>query len=117
MLQRIELLLPLFLRHLVILLGEIEIARCDERLHGIRFRAEPPGIFHPAATETAADAGDVAEVWFSPPARMPVGLALGAVTIGRWLHLSFRYRHPLFGPGAAARFAARYVEALDRLAA
>src|SRR6266568_3055278 len=58
-----------------------------------------------------ADAGDAAEVWFSPPARMPVGLALGAVTIGRWLHLSFRYRHPLFGPGAAARFATRYVEA------
>src|SRR5436309_1777698 len=64
-----------------------------------------------------ADAGDAAEVWFSPPARMPVGLALGAVTIGRRLHLSFRYRHPLFGPGAAARFATRYVEALDRLAA
>ncbi len=64
-----------------------------------------------------ADAGDAAEVWFSPPARMPVGLALGAVTIGRRLHLSFRYRHPLFGPGAAARFATRYVDALDRLAA
>jgi len=64
-----------------------------------------------------ADAGDAAEVWFSPPARMPVGLALGAVTIGRWLHLSFRYRHPLFGPGAAARFATRYIDALDRLAA
>jgi len=58
------------------------------------------------------DAGEAVEMWFSPPARMPVGLALGAVTTGGRLHLSFRYRHPLFAPGAAARFAARYIDAL-----
>jgi NRPS condensation-like uncharacterized protein len=62
-----------------------------------------------------ASAGDAAEVWFSPPARMPVGLALGAVTAAGRLHLAFRYRHPLFGPSAAARFAERYVEMLRRL--
>jgi NRPS condensation-like uncharacterized protein len=63
-----------------------------------------------------ASAGDAAEVWFSPPARMPVGLALGAVTAAGRLHLAFRYRHPLFGPAAAAHFAECYVDMLRRLA-
>jgi NRPS condensation-like uncharacterized protein len=52
------------------------------------------------------------EVWFSPPARMPMGLALGAVTAAGRLHLVFRYRHPLFGPAEVADFAGRYVAAL-----
>ncbi|MFN2390000.1 MAG: hypothetical protein ABR575_10410 [Actinomycetota bacterium] len=52
------------------------------------------------------------ELWFSPPARMPLGLALGAVTTMGRLHLTFRYRHALFGPAACARFANRYLAAL-----
>lgn len=44
------------------------------------------------------------EVWFSPPTRMPMGLALGAVTAAGRLHLMFRYRHPQFGDSAEARF-------------
>ncbi len=52
------------------------------------------------------------EVWFSPPARMPMGLAVGAVTAAGRLHLVFRYRHPLIGPADVARFADRYVAAL-----
>ncbi len=59
-----------------------------------------------------ADAGEVIETWFSPPARMPLGVALGAVTMAGQLHLGFRYRYPLFDAGAAARFATRYVKAL-----
>ncbi|MGH3998341.1 MAG: hypothetical protein ACRDTJ_12855, partial [Pseudonocardiaceae bacterium] len=57
------------------------------------------------------------EVWFSPPTRMPMGLAVGTVTAGDRLHLVFRYRHPLFGPAEVAAFADRYVTALDQVAA
>jgi NRPS condensation-like uncharacterized protein len=63
------------------------------------------------------DAGETTEVWFSPPCRMPLGLAVGAVTAGGRLHLVFRYRHPLMSAGAARRFAERYVEALGLLQA
>ncbi|MGH3975921.1 MAG: hypothetical protein ACRDS9_21710, partial [Pseudonocardiaceae bacterium] len=56
------------------------------------------------------------EVWFSPPTRMPMGLAVGAVTAGDRLHLVFRCRHPLFGPADLIGFADRYVTALDHVA-
>jgi NRPS condensation-like uncharacterized protein len=59
------------------------------------------------------DAGDTTELWFSAPARMPLGLSIGTVTVGGRLHLAFRYRHPLFDAGAARRFAERYAAALD----
>lgn len=71
-------------------------------------RLEPPLDF-------GVDMGRAGEVWFSPPARLPLGLAVGAVTAEGHLHLSFRYRHPLLGPAAAAGFAGRYLEALDEL--
>ncbi|MDQ3681095.1 MAG: hypothetical protein M3378_11270 [Actinomycetota bacterium] len=61
------------------------------------------------------EAGDTAEVWFSPPARMPLGLTIGAVTAAGRLHLSFRYRHPLFGADAARLFADRYLRELKNL--
>jgi NRPS condensation-like uncharacterized protein len=57
------------------------------------------------------------EVWFSPPTRMPMGLAIGAVTAEGRLHLVFRYRHPLFGPAEATEFANRYLTALDQVIA
>ncbi len=57
------------------------------------------------------------EVWFSPPTRMPMGLAVGAVTAAGRLHLVFRYRHPLFGPADVADFTDRYVAALGHVAA
>lgn len=65
-------------------------------------RLEEPPWFGP-------EAGDTVEMWFSPPARMPLGLAIGAVTVGGQLHLVFRYRHRLFSRHAAERFAARYL--------
>jgi NRPS condensation-like uncharacterized protein len=55
------------------------------------------------------------EVWFSPPTRMPMGLAVGAVTAGGRLHLVFRYRHPLLDPADVAGFADRYLTALDHV--
>lgn len=57
------------------------------------------------------------EVWFSPPTRMPMGLAIGVVTAGGRLHLVFRYRHPLFGPADITGFADRYVATLGQIVA
>jgi NRPS condensation-like uncharacterized protein len=56
-------------------------------------------------------------VWFSPPTKMPMGLAVGAVTAEGRLRLVFRYRHPLFGSAQVAAFADRYVTALGHIAA
>ena len=59
------------------------------------------------------DAGDTTEMWFSAPARMPLGLSMGTVTLGGRLHVTYRYRHPQFDREAARRFAERYEAALD----
>ena len=67
---------------------------------------EPPSF--------GADAGGTVDVWFSPPGRMPLGLTVGALTVGGRLHLAFRYRHRLFDADAARRFADRYLAELDR---
>jgi NRPS condensation-like uncharacterized protein len=53
-----------------------------------------------------------AEVLFSPPGRMPLGLSIGAVTLEDRLHLTLRYRHPQFGPDAARRFMMLYRDVL-----
>ncbi|MGH2809972.1 MAG: hypothetical protein ACRDIA_03705, partial [Actinomycetota bacterium] len=58
------------------------------------------------------DAGETTEMWYSMPARMPLGLSVGTATVDGRLHLSFRYRHRMFGPAAARRFAAVYLEQL-----
>ncbi|MDQ3931655.1 MAG: hypothetical protein M3252_02310 [Actinomycetota bacterium] len=59
--------------------------------------------------------GAATGVWFSPPARMPCALGLGAVIHTNQLYLSFRYRHPQFGEAQAAQFAGHYVTALKEL--
>lgn len=69
-------------------------------------RLDDPPSFGPGAGETT-------EMWFSAPARMPLGVSIGTVTVGRRLHVAFRYRHPLFDAGAARRFAQRYDAALE----
>jgi len=73
-------------------------------LSNIGHVAEPPSF--------GPDAGRTVDLWFSPPGRMPLGLTLGVVTVGGRLHLSFRYRHRLFGPDAARQFVDRYVAEL-----
>lgn len=62
-------------------------------------------------------AGPTTEVWFSPPARMPLGVSVGAVTAGGRLHLVFRHRHQQFSDDAARRFADRYMTELGHLSA
>ena len=56
------------------------------------------------------------QLWFSTFAHMPRGLSLGALSTAGALHLTFRYRRALLSDQAAADFAGRYAEALDRLA-
>ncbi|MEC3980074.1 hypothetical protein [Amycolatopsis sp. H20-H5] len=43
-------------------------------------------------------------LWFSPPTRMPGGLAVGALTVRGQLHLCLRYRRALLDRPAADRF-------------
>ncbi len=71
--------------------------------------AEPPTF--------GLDGGQATALWFSPPVRMPIGVAVGAATVGGRLHLTLRYRHAQFSRQAAGRFANRYVEALRSLGA
>lgn len=59
------------------------------------------------------DAGETTEMWFSAPARMPLGLSMGTVTVGGRLHIAYRYRHPQFDRVAIGRFAERFEGALD----
>jgi NRPS condensation-like uncharacterized protein len=53
--------------------------------------------------------GRVEEMWFSPPARMPLGLTIGAATVNGRLFLVLRYRYRQFDQDAASRFAALYL--------
>jgi NRPS condensation-like uncharacterized protein len=50
-------------------------------------------------------AGNVKDVWFSPPGRMPLGASLGAATHNDEFFLCLRYRHALFDADGAAAFA------------
>jgi NRPS condensation-like uncharacterized protein len=62
-------------------------------------------------------AGRVDEVWFSPPARMPLGLTIGAATVDGRLHLVLRYRNRQFDHAAAIRFSDCYVRTLGTFTA
>jgi NRPS condensation-like uncharacterized protein len=81
---------------------------CSALLSNLASLDDPPSF---------GDAGETTEVWFSAPARMPLGLSVGVVTVSGRLHAVFRYRHPLFDAGAAARFADCFVKALERFLA
>jgi NRPS condensation-like uncharacterized protein len=50
--------------------------------------------------------------WFSPPGRMPLGTAFGAVTLDGRLHVTLRYRHAQLGAAAADTLLSRYRETL-----
>lgn len=71
----------------------------------------------PPSFAGAADAGETREVWFSAPARMPLGVSVGIVTVVGHLHAAFRYRHPQFDPDAARRFAERWVATVEQFLA
>ena len=62
------------------------------------------------------DAGQTTEIWFSVPARAPLALCLGTVTVAGCLHLTVRYPRRLFSADAARRFADCYLANIDRVA-
>jgi NRPS condensation-like uncharacterized protein len=58
------------------------------------------------------EAGPVRGLWLSPPGRMPLGAAIGVLTLDGRLHLALRYRHALFDEDAAKAFAGIYRDVL-----
>jgi NRPS condensation-like uncharacterized protein len=101
-------LFPLWAKHAMVMLLPVTGNRLvDTAMLSNLGRLDPVPTF-------GSESGDVSEVWFSPPARMPLGLSVGAATVNGRLHLAFRYRNRLFGPEAAQRFAERYVLELGR---
>lgn len=52
----------------------------------------------------------VTEMWFSPPCRLPMGLAVGAATFNDQLHLAFRYSHHQFNTAGAQAFADLFIK-------
>jgi NRPS condensation-like uncharacterized protein len=49
-----------------------------------------------------------ASVWAAPPSQMPLGVAVGAVTVADRLHIGMRYRHAQFDRTAAHKFMELY---------
>lgn len=104
-LARVE-LLPLWAKQSVIVLQPLTGNRWIDNamLCNLGSQDETPSF--------GPDAGETVEVWFSTPARSPLSLSVGAVTIGGRLHLTFRYPHRLFSHDAARRFADVYLRQL-----
>ncbi len=102
-------LLPLWAKQSTVVLQPLTGNRLvDTAMLGYLGRLEAPSF--------GPDAGEVVQLWFSTPARSPVTLCVGAVTVGGRLHLTFRYPHRVFGADAARRFAACYLEQLRLVA-
>ena len=101
--------LPLWVKRATVVLMPLTGNRLVDTamLSNLGALGEPPSF--------GPDAGPTVEVWFSPPARMPLGLTVGAVTVGGRLHLTFRYQHGLFDDEAARLFAGRYLHELAAL--
>ena len=99
-------LLALWAKQSVVVLQPLAANRMIDTamLSNLGWIDEPPSF--------GPEAGEMLELWYSPPSRSPLSLCLGAVTIGERLHLTFRYPHRLFGPEAARDFAACYAEHL-----
>jgi hypothetical protein len=50
----------------------------------------------------------VSAIYFSPPAHMPMGVSVGAVSLEDRMTLTLRYRRAVFDTAAAKDFAGRY---------
>ncbi len=104
-LARVE-LLPLWAKQSVIVLQPLTGNRWIDNamLCNLGSQDETPSF--------GPDAGETVELWFSTPARSPLSLSVGAVTICGRLHLTFRYPHRLFSHDAVRRFADVYLRQL-----
>jgi NRPS condensation-like uncharacterized protein len=59
----------------------------------------------PSPPSFEEDEAEPPELWFSPPCRMPLGVGVGAATVGGVLHLVVRHRWEQFDTPAAEAFA------------
>ena len=59
---------------------------------------------HPSFVAEGAEDPDDAELWFSPPARMPMGVGIGVVSTASRLHLVLRHQYRRLGPEAGQDF-------------
>jgi NRPS condensation-like uncharacterized protein len=66
----------------------------------------------PAPLDFGEGAGAATELWFSPPAQMPLGVAIGAASLHDELFLTLRYSPRQFDHRGAAAFAATWREVL-----
>lgn len=62
----------------------------------------------PEPLDFGADAGVATELWFSPPASMPLGTAVGAATMNDEMFLTIRYCNAQYDKAGAAAFADTY---------
>lgn len=60
--------------------------------------------------------GDAAELWFSTPARSPLSLSVGAITVAGRLHVTVRYPRRVLSADAARRFSECYIDHARRVA-
>lgn len=54
-----------------------------------------------------------AELWFSPPCMLPIGVGIGTATTAGHLHLALRYRFERFDEAAAVAFTDLLIEQLE----
>lgn len=67
--------------------------------------------------DPAGKAGRITAIRFSPPTRMPMGVAVGVVTLRGELTITFRYRRAQFDRFAADAFRDNFLELLKELLA
>jgi NRPS condensation-like uncharacterized protein len=68
------------------------------------------------APDFGPDAGEITEVWGTPPAVSPLGLSIGAGHYHGRLFLTFRFRRAVLDDAAARRFSSTFVESLMEFA-
>ena len=66
----------------------------------------------PEVAGFGAAGGALREIWFSPPAPMPLGLTVGAASMGDRMFLTLRHRYALLDSAAAAEFGALFRKVL-----
>lgn len=71
----------------------------------------------PDLPDPAGKAGRITAINFSPPTHMPMGVAVGAVTLRGELTITFRYRRAQFDKHAAEAFRRTFLELVEELLA
>lgn len=69
----------------------------------------------PDIPDPAGRAGRITAIRFSPPTRMPMGVAVGVVTLRGELTITFRYRRAQFDRFAAEAFRDNFLELVEEL--